>query len=150
MTQSRPQQPPRLLRLRARYNREPPREPAPRQALAQTRSISPRLPAMWQHRFPRWPAKSKTMVRTVRLSDYITEDVDLLKLDVEGSEMAILEDLMAAGKLERVRQIIGEYHHHVKPDEDRLGEFLSLLERAGFGYHLCAALPLPFPQRQEI
>jgi hypothetical protein len=88
------------------------------------------------------------MVRTVRLSDYINEDVDLLKLDVEGSEMAILEDLMAADKLERVRQIIGEYHHHVKPDEDRLGEFLSLLERAGFGYHLCAALPLPFPQRQ--
>jgi FkbM family methyltransferase len=94
------------------------------------------------------PAKSKTMVRTIRLSDYINEDVDLLKLDVEGSEMAILEDLMAADKLERVRQIIGEYHHHVKPDEDRLGEFLSLLERAGFGYHLCAALPLPFPQRQ--
>jgi len=94
------------------------------------------------------PAKSRTMVETVRLSDYITEDVDLMKLDVEGSEMAILEDLIAAGKLERVRQIIGEYHHHVKPDEDRLGEFLSLLERAGFGYHLCAVLPLPFPQRR--
>lgn len=94
------------------------------------------------------PAKSQTMVETVRLSDYITGDVDLLKLDVEGSEMAILEDLTAAGKLERVRQIIGEYHHHVKPDEDRLGEFLTLLERAGFGYHLCAALPLPFPERQ--
>ena len=94
------------------------------------------------------PAKSKTMVETVRLSDYITEDIDLLKLDVEGSEMAILEDLIAAGKLERVRQIIGEYHHHVKPDEDRLCEFLSLLERAGFGYHIRAVLPLPFPERQ--
>ena len=94
------------------------------------------------------PAKNKTMVRTVRLSDYIDQDVDLLKLDVEGSEMAILEDLIEAGKLARVRRIIGEYHHHVKPDEDRLGEFLTLLERAGFGYHLHAPLPPPFPERQ--
>ena len=62
--------------------------------------------------------------------------------------MAILEDLIEAGKLARVRRIIGEYHHHVKPDEDRLGEFLTLLERAGFGYHLHAPLPPPFPERQ--
>src|ERR1035441_5296951 len=68
MTQSRPQQLPKLLRLRARYNREPPREPAPRRALAQTRSISPRLPAMWQHRFPRWPASRPRVSATWRPS----------------------------------------------------------------------------------
>ena len=94
------------------------------------------------------PAKSKTMVQTVPLSEYIKEDVDLLKLDVEGSEGAILEDLEATGKLSRVKQIIGEYHHHVNPDEDKLGGFLSLLERSGFGYHFRSVFPLPFPEKQ--
>src|SRR6185295_11883552 len=36
---------------------------------------------------------SKVTVPAIRLSDYVTEDVDLLKLDVEGAEGVILRDL---------------------------------------------------------
>lgn len=85
-------------------------------------------------------------VRTVPLSRYIERRVNLLKLDVEGSEHAILEDLEESGKLLQIDQIILEYHHHVEPGEDVLGKLLSLLERAGFGYHIRAPLALPFPK----
>jgi FkbM family methyltransferase len=87
-------------------------------------------------------------LRTVPLSRYIDRRVDLLKLDIEGSEHAVLEDLEANAKLAHIEQIILEYHHHVQPREDRLGGFLSLLERAGFGYHVCARLALPFPREE--
>ena len=94
-------------------------------------------------------AKRVTRVRAVPLSRYVDGRVDLLKLDVEGSEHAVLEELEESGKLGLIDQIILEYHHHVQPHEDILGKFLSLLERAGFGYHFRAPLALPF-RRAEI
>lgn len=87
-------------------------------------------------------------VDCVPLSEYITEEVDLLIMDVEGAEHEVLGELQAAGKLPLIRRMILEYHHHVGPDNDRLGGFLSALEQAGFGYHLRAPLPLPFPSRE--
>ena len=83
-------------------------------------------------------------VSAVRLSSYISGPVDLLKLDVEGSEIGVLEDLVETGKLQLIDQIILEYHHHIAPKEDRLGHFLSLLEQNGFGYELRAPMKLPF------
>ena len=63
----------------------------------------------------------------------------LLKMDVEGSEMEILTELNASGKLKLIREMCIEYHHHIDPESDRLSEFLALLEQNGFGYHLSAS-----------
>ncbi len=72
----------------------------------------------------------------VKLSDYLDEPVDFLKLDIEGSEMAVLEDLESSGKLSLVQKMGIEYHHHMRPGVDEMGRFLSILERGGFGYDL--------------
>jgi FkbM family methyltransferase len=85
-----------------------------------------------------------TDLPTVRLSTFIEQPVDLLKLDIEGSELAVLEDLAESGKLALVEQIILEYHHHIVPSEDRLGALLALFESHGFGYELRAPARLPF------
>lgn len=50
----------------------------------------------------------KVEVRTVRLSRYINKRVDLLKLDVEGSEQKVLEEIRH--KLRLVERIILEFH----------------------------------------
>ncbi len=71
-----------------------------------------------------------------RLSGFLDEEVDLLKIDIEGAEREVLPELAAAGKLRRARQIHLEYHHHLSPDEDRLSETLRLLEEHGFGYRV--------------
>ncbi|MDB5359558.1 MAG: hypothetical protein JWO51_855 [Rhodospirillales bacterium] len=71
-----------------------------------------------------------------RLSTFITEDVDLLKIDVEGAEETVLPELAESGKLSLVKQIHLEYHHHIMPNEDRLSSMLQLLESNGFGYQL--------------
>jgi FkbM family methyltransferase len=85
-----------------------------------------------------------TTVETETLSTYLTEPVDLLKMDIEGAEDHVLKDLDETGKLALVREIVLEYHHHLTPREDKLGVFLKTLEQTNFGYQLKAALVPPF------
>ncbi|MFU8797318.1 MAG: FkbM family methyltransferase [Gammaproteobacteria bacterium] len=55
-----------------------------------------------------WQSKQFCQVKTVKLSSYITETVDFLKLDVEGAEMLVLNDI--ADKLSLVKQLFVETH----------------------------------------
>lgn len=77
------------------------------------------------------------------LSKYLTESVDLLKLDIEGAEESVLEELAAADALRHVRHIVCEYHHHLDPARDHLSRSLAILESQGFGYVLGAHPPPP-------
>lgn len=82
-------------------------------------------------------------VRAVRLSDYISEKVDLLKLDVEGSEARVLSDLISAGKLSLVERIVIEHHALPNDPEHHLPTFLNTLEKQGFFYTLSAQPRFP-------
>jgi len=94
------------------------------------------------------PPRKVLTVHSVALSDHISGHIDMLKMDIEGSEHHVIEDLAASGKLADIERITMEYHHHIQPHDDRLGKMLCELERAGFGYHLRAPLALPFPEEE--
>jgi FkbM family methyltransferase len=79
-------------------------------------------------------------VPATRLSDHISGPVDFLKLDVEGAETVVIEDLERASALQAIARMAIEYHHHIAPDDDGLGGMLAALERSGFGYQLEARL----------
>src|SRR6185295_6208291 len=70
-------------------------------------------------------------VATVPLSEYLSEPVDFLKLNIEGFELPVLEE--AEAQLGNVRELVLEYHGW-PTGEQRLGEILSLLDRNGFRY----------------
>lgn len=92
-------------------------------------------------------------VPAVRLSRFVTKPVDFMKLDVEGSELAVLRDLEDAGKIGAIRQMVIELHHHLSPTEDNLSECLALLERNGFGYQIVSApvyTPITRGQFQDV
>lgn len=80
--------------------------------------------------------KKRMVVQQVRLSTFIDGRVDLLKLDVEGAEAAVLQDLVSSGVISNVDQIIAEYDHHIDENNDKFSEFLSQLEENGFGYQV--------------
>lgn len=82
------------------------------------------------------PGLPTVSVPQARLSSYINEPVDLLKIDIEGGEVEVFEELEAAGVLSQVRQMFIEYHHHLNLRHDALAEFLARLERHGFGYQI--------------
>ncbi len=52
--------------------------------------------------------RKKIKVKTVRLSKYINKPVDLLKIDIEGSEQKVLEEIK--DKLYFIKQITMEFH----------------------------------------
>jgi FkbM family methyltransferase len=78
-------------------------------------------------------AKKVIAVRGVPLSLYVDGPIDMLKMDIEGSEHDVLEGLVESGKLSAIQRMTMEYHHHVQRRDDRLGKLLCLLEDAGFG-----------------
>lgn len=81
---------------------------------------------------------SEITVEQRRLSDFVTEPVDMVKLDVEGAEAYVLDDLADSGAIEQVEQLIVEYHHQLDPDRDSLGVFLERLQALGFHFQLSA------------
>tara|TARA_Y100000310_G_scaffold324997_1_gene387765 strand:+ start:3743 stop:4588 length:846 start_codon:yes stop_codon:yes gene_type:complete len=88
-----------------------------------------------------------TIIDSVLLSDFIKEPVDLLKLDVEGAEEQVIEDLHENNKLQLINELICEYHHNITSQKDRLSHFLNLFEKAGFDYQLSAILRPPLKKR---
>ena len=85
---------------------------------------------------------AETSVEELRLSGVIPGHVDLVKLDVEGAEDDVLEDLIASGAISRVEQLLVEYHHHLDGDRDFLGAFLERLRDHGFRYQVSAQSPV--------
>ncbi len=80
--------------------------------------------------------KKKTSVQQVKLSAFIDREVDFLKLDVEGAEDAVLQDLVSSGAISKIDQMVVEYHHHIDKNKDAFSTFLGQLEKSGFGYQI--------------
>jgi FkbM family methyltransferase len=79
----------------------------------------------------------KVEVHTVKLSDYLSEPVDFLKIDVEGSEQRILEEIK--DQMQVIHQIDLEFHdtetgRHV----NNLETVIRLLEEGGFNVETTA------------
>lgn len=84
-------------------------------------------------------------IDAVRLTDFITRPVDLLKLDIEGGEYAAFRDLVESGKIRKVKCLICEIHGTPNTRND-LSEILSALARHGFSFtfnHARSAPDLP-------
>lgn len=84
-------------------------------------------------------------VRAVRLSGYLGEPVDYLKLDIEGAEGGVLRE--CAGLLHRVHHVFIEYHERHAPEKNSLPEILRILDEAGFDYEVGKSFG--FQQRTE-
>jgi len=77
--------------------------------------------------------QAPTLVETVRLKDYLNRPVDFLKMDIEGSEYAVLVD--CKDELKNVQNIFIEYHSYIRK-EQHLEDILLMLKESGFRYHL--------------
>lgn len=81
-----------------------------------------------------WNLRQKTQplqLPAVRLSPYIDRPVDILKLDIEGAETKVLQEVRP--KLHLVKNILIEFHANHFNHPDRL---IKILENAGFTLHI--------------
>jgi len=86
------------------------------------------------------------VVPSVRLRDVIAAEtaIDLLKLDIEGAEDAVLADCEPV--LDRVRALVMDLHEF-DPAIRQAPRVLERLTRAGFTYAVDDFVPLPWRQR---
>jgi hypothetical protein len=84
-------------------------------------------------------------VPSVRLRDWLDEPVDLLKLDVEGAELPVLDD--CRDRLSNVRAMFVELHES-NPGRRQTGAMFDLLTAAGFVFDVRALTPLPWRSSQ--
>jgi Methyltransferase FkbM domain len=75
-------------------------------------------------------------VQVARLSDYVDGEFDLLKLDVEGAELEVMEDLAARGKLPLIREIIIEVHPALQAGSAMFPRLQQLLAAGGFHWEV--------------
>lgn len=88
-------------------------------------------------------------VETIQLGEFILDNIDLLKMDIEGAEFVVLNDIK--NKLYLVQNIFVEYHSFIN-QEQYLSELLFILKNAGFRTHISSpglTSPHPFITRLE-
>jgi FkbM family methyltransferase len=71
-------------------------------------------------------------VQVEQLSNYLNGAINFLKIDIEGSEFDVLEEVITSGKLQNVSLIELEYHDSGAPTAKTLSDLLKLLESQGF------------------
>ncbi len=91
----------------------------------------------------------KSKVTTAKLSSYVTKNVDFLKMDIEGAELQVLEDLDETKKIHYVKEMVIEYHYSNNNPTNRLGSILALLEKNNFICRMKADISTPFYENQR-
>ncbi len=103
-------------------------------------SITPRL-------LEKINAPHEEIVSAVALSEFIDRAVDFLKMDIEGAEVVVLEELVATGKLALVQQMVVEYHDNFKTNPaNALHTLLHILAENRFRYGIHSSIPPPWAQ----
>jgi FkbM family methyltransferase len=92
--------------------------------------------------------KKSQKIESVLLSKYIHRTVDFLKLDVEGAEIGVLQELYNCDKLRYIKLMAIDYHHHFEhyhftQQNDNLSKILQILEDSNFGYQIQADPQIP-------
>src|SRR5205807_10175494 len=88
-------------------------------------------------------------VTAVRLKTRLQDEIDLLKMDIEGAEYEVLDDCRE--ELKNVKNLFVEYHSRADLPQ-RLSSLLQILSDAGFRYHIREAFTSshPFLRRARL
>jgi len=74
----------------------------------------------------------KVRVKAVTLSRHLNRSVDLLKLNIEGSETLVMKEI--EGKLRNVKEIYLHYHGKSSNPDNNLKEIFRILDRNSYTY----------------
>ena len=72
-------------------------------------------------------------IEAINLKKYLTQQIDFLKIDIEGAENELIFNL--EGHLSNVKHLFLEYHGILNQPQN-LGEILNLLKKEGFQYYI--------------
>ena len=74
-------------------------------------------------------------IKVTKLNNYINSEIDFLKLNIEGSELNVFEDLDKNDKFKYIRELCIEYHSF-KRQKQNLDRILGILTKNNFRYYI--------------
>jgi len=74
-------------------------------------------------------------IKVEKLSKYIVKEVDFLKLNIEGAELVVFQDLDLNNKFSYIKELCFEWHSF-KNQEQNLDEILRILKNNKFKYYI--------------
>ena len=93
-------------------------------------------------------SKGSHEIETLCLDDVIDDEIDFLKMDIEGAET---DTICGLKKINRIKEIFIEYHSFADKNQT-LGKLLNFLKQSGFRYYIqtifCSPRPLIEPELQ--
>lgn len=76
---------------------------------------------------------SKIEIQSKLLSNFVKgKSVDLIKIDIEGDEIKVIEDLKNHGLISNSKEYIIEFHEKTSLPENSFSKFLSIFEEEGY------------------
>ncbi len=76
-------------------------------------------------------------VDCINFSDLLQKEIDLCKMDIEGEEFRVINELYKKNKIDLVKEWIIEYHHNPKKQSE-ISFFINFFETTGFKVQLRA------------
>jgi FkbM family methyltransferase len=92
----------------------------------------------------RGPGSSFNSIKTILASQIINSNVDMIKMDIEGAEGAVINEMAKKGRLVFVSRIAVEVHHNMKETAESISGILRLLTNHGFRFQLFAPNNPPY------
>ena len=94
-------------------------------------------------------------IKMVRLSEYINEPIDFLKLNIEGQEHDVIKELFTSKKIQNINEMVIEYHGFPYLNQT-LGDILKILDKSNFSYFIhdfdnetCSVTKPPFQYEED-
>ncbi|MBR9677246.1 FkbM family methyltransferase [Candidatus Woesearchaeota archaeon] len=95
--------------------------------------------------------KEKITVKTQKLSKLIPRNIDYLKLDIEGSESEVIEEMNKnLGKSFSIKNIFIEFHYNQLVKNNKLSNIISFLEKRNFEYIIESRMKSPYKKEKAF
>jgi FkbM family methyltransferase len=94
-------------------------------------------------------SNSTREVKAIRLKDFLNRSIDFLKIDIEGAENIVLNDI--ADNLHFVKNMFLEYHGTFAQNNE-LVKMMNIISAEGFNFYIKEAAPLyatPFNRKKN-
>ena len=93
--------------------------------------------------FPKHRSDEPSRVAAIDLSEFLGQEIEFLKMDIEGAETAVIQHT-STNIIKNVKRFFFEWHS-IKGERQLLGKILDEFEKAGFRYHIKEASPRHTP-----
>lgn len=92
--------------------------------------------------------RSFNRVKTILASSLIKNNIDMVKMDIEGAEGVVMKELEKKGALKRISRLAMEVHHNIEGSSEMLSGILGIFTKNKFKFQIFAPNNPPYFERK--